>query len=308
MNENDDLLLFEDEQEEEELKKPEEKKSEEDLFLDDPNKDDTKQLEGGETQNQGQGNQTPRGRLIGDQTPRIGGTKVDVDIVFVIDCTGSMEPFLSMVKDKAKTLHKDIMEGLKQKSRLVNTLRIRVVAFRDYYFDWVDPENPPMTESEFYTLPEDQEEYEAFVDKLDFAGGLDEPESALEALHLAFNSKWLVNPEITKRRQIIMLFTDASAHPLDDPMRSDPEKNSHYPQEMPATLDELQNEYYGATFPLDDTQFPSGHRLILFAPEGMYPWNEMKNWDETQLKNMDPQSGLENVSMDDIIQFISGSL
>lgn len=238
-----------------------------------------------------------------------GGILTDVDLVFVIDCTGSMEPFLNMVKTHAKTLHNDIIFGLDSKSRRVNKMRIKVIAFRDYYFDWADPEHPPMLESDFFTLPNQQEEYAAFVDKLEFAGGEDEPESALEALHLAFHSKWMADPSVTKRRQIILLFTDASAHPLNDSMRFDSDYNAYYPEGVPDSLDDLLNEYMSPdVFPPDSSGYPTGHRLILFAPENMQPWNQVKNWPETTCKSMDPEKGLEGISMEEVITFIGGSL
>ena len=238
-----------------------------------------------------------------------GGILTDVDLVFVIDCTGSMEPFLSMVKTHAKTLHNDITAGLDSKSRRVNKMRIKVIAFRDYYFDWADPEHPPMLESDFFTLPQQQEEYAAFVDKLEYAGGEDEPESALEALHFAFHSKWMADPSVTKRRQIILLFTDASAHPLNESMRFDSKYNAYYPEGVPDSLDNLLNEYMSPDiFPPDPSGYPTGHRLILFAPENMQPWNQVKNWPETTCKSMDPEKGLEGISMEEVITFIGGSL
>lgn len=296
---DEDILLFDEEEQETE-------------FFDDPDGDDTDLLIDEEERDGNESSQqVRRGGLRRPGNQSVGGTSLltDVDLVFVIDCTGSMEPCLSMVKAHAKSLHNDIMAGLGNKSRQVHKLRVKMIAYRDYYFDWADPEHPPMMESEFFTLPEQESEYAAFVDSLEYAGGEDEPESALEALHLAFHSKWMDDPNVTKKRQVILLFTDASAHPLDDSMRYDPEFNSHYPEEMPESLAELQNEFMSAeVFPADGNGYPTGHRLILFAPEEMEPWKQVRSWDETICRSMDPEKGLEGLGMEDVITFISGSL
>ena len=297
---NEDILLFDEEEPETE-------------FFDDPDGDDTDLLidEGEDRGGRDSSQQVRCGGLRRSGNQMVGGTSLltDVDLVFVIDCTGSMEPCLSMVKAHAKSLHNDIMAGLGNKSRQVHKLRVKVIAYRDYYFDWADPEHPPMTESEFFTLPEQEAEYAAFVDSLEYAGGEDEPESALEALHLAFHSKWMNDPNVTKKRQVVLLFTDASAHPLNDSMRYDPAFNSHYPEGMPESLTELQDEFMSAeVFPVDGNGYPTGHRLILFAPEEMEPWKQVRLWDETICRSMDPERGLEGLGMEDVIMFISGSL
>lgn len=55
----------------------------------------------------------------------------------------------------------------------------------------------------------------------------DEPESGLEALALAMGSDWETSG--TSKRHAIVLFTDASAHPLEQQLDGIPE---NYPSPM----------------------------------------------------------------------------
>ncbi len=251
-----------------------------------------------------------RGGIAGQGVNR-DALQTDVDMVFVIDCTGSMDPFLSKVKRAALDFHEQVREALGAKSRRVRKMRIRVIAYRDYYYDWADPDHPPMLISDFFTLPDEEEAFAEFVNGLEAAGGEDEPESALEALHHAFNSDWFVDPAVNKRRQIVVVFTDASAHKLDDPKRYiTAEHNGEYPEDgMPTSLEELQAEYCsGDVFPAEANGIVKGHRLILFAPSDMYPWNEMQQWDASTCETMDPATGLDEIDMEAVINLIGGSI
>ena len=231
--------------------------------------------------------------------------QTDIDLVLVIDCTGGKR-FLNELKEHAGTLYQKFVDYFATKNRTVHTFRVRVVAFRDYYSDWADPDNPPMTESGFFTLPDEREEFAAFLNELNACGGEDEPKSALEALHLAFRSPWNVDPAIRKRRQIVALFTDASAHPLDDPMRYDPEFNLRYPEGMPEDLEALCEEYMSPeVFPADDHGYPTGHRLVLFAPEKMYPWDKMSDWDACIMESVEPNSGLCDLTLEDVFEILT---
>lgn len=274
-----------------------------DFIEDDPHEEDAHDVRAG-----GLAGSTQAVKKVSMQT--------DVDVVFVIDCTGSMGPFLDEVKRCALNFHETVTEALGKKSRQVHNLRVKVIGFRDHYFDWEDPEHPPIEESSFFALPDEAAGFEAFVNKLEPAGGEDIPESALEALYQAFHSDWNDDPEIPKKRQIIMLFTDAPAHPLDDPMRFDSAFNSHYPTGMPGSLQELQNAYYSADlFPfsnIDGERIVNGHRLILCVPTGTdetgWNWKCMEEWECATLQRVDPDKGAKEISMEEIANLIGGSL
>ena len=54
-----------------------------------------------------------------------------VDIVFCIDCTGSMGPTIDWVKKKVLDFPGELKEALGRKDVTLHGMRIRVVAFRD---------------------------------------------------------------------------------------------------------------------------------------------------------------------------------
>lgn len=273
-----------------------------DLIEDDPHEEDKPEARIG-----GLGDGTQAVKKVSAQT--------DVDVVFVIDCTGSMGPFLDEVKRRALNFHETVTEALGKKSRQVHKLRVRVIGFRDHYFDWEDPEHPPIVASDFFVLPDEAAGFETFVNRLEPAGGEDIPESALEALYLAFRSNWNNDPEILKKRQIVMLFTDAPAHPLDDPMRYDSRFNSHYPEGIPDSLQELQDAYYSPDlFPFvkaEGERIVNGHRLILCVPTGSdqegWDWRCMEGWEGTTLQPINPDAGAKEISMEEIANLIGGS-
>ncbi len=306
-NDEDDELMGDDEEENDGNDFLDELDDEDDELMDDEDEEEQEELEDDEPKEK---QKVRRGGIISQSVNR-DALQTDVDMVFVIDCTGSMDPFLSKVKEAALSFHEQVREALGVKSRRVRKMRIKVIAYRDYYYDWADPDHPPMLISDFFTLPDEEEAFAEFVNGLEAAGGEDEPESALEALHHAFNSDWFVDPAINKRRQIIVVFTDASAHKLDDPKRYiTAEHNGEYPEEgMPVSLEELQAEYSSAeVFPAEANGVIKGHRLILFAPADMYPWNEMQQWDAANCETMDPATGLDEIKMEAVVNLIGGSV
>ena len=244
---------------------------------------------------------------VSQKTIRGGGqnasqqVETDVDIVFVIDCTGSMGPLLEKVKSNVLKMYERIKQGLMEKNRILRNLRARVIAFRDYYWDWeaADQENEgPMKESAFFRLPDQNAEFASFVNALRPAGGEDDPESSLEALHLAFQSDWARIQG--KGRRIVILFTDTSPHPLNDPMRYDPARNSAYPAGVPQSLLGLQDEYesLGATY----------HRLIIYGPENVDTWRTLGGWGSSSHHEISRDGGGVDVSMDEVIDLIKGSV
>ena len=58
-----------------------------------------------------------------------------IDILFCIDCTGSMSPVIDLVKEKVRKFPSDLKDALAKKDKQVHELRIRVVAFRDFASD-----------------------------------------------------------------------------------------------------------------------------------------------------------------------------
>ncbi|MBO5143865.1 MAG: VWA domain-containing protein [Treponema sp.] len=189
------------------------------------------------------------------------GLKYNVDIVMCIDTTGSMGGLLDTVKLNALKFYPDLKSACEAKDKNIDQLRIKVIDFKDYNADGADG----MRETEFFNIPEQEDKFKAYVNALTPNGGGDEPENGLEAISLAMNSDWTTGGD--KRRHIIIIWTDASAHPLESSLT----KNSFYPAGMPADFNEFTDWW-------EDEQGgkmnKSAKRLLIFAPDAA-PWTEM---------------------------------
>ena len=96
------------------------------------------------------------------------------------------------------------------KGKNVDELRVRVVAFRDFVADG----EAALQESSFFELPGRARQVSAASSTAwSPKGGGDAPESGLEAVALAMNSPWTTRGD--RRRQVIVVWTDQPAHPLD---------------------------------------------------------------------------------------------
>ncbi len=193
-----------------------------------------------------------------------------VDMVFCIDATGSMEDFsgannkiINMVKQNAVNFYGDFCRIMMEKDKKVRQLRVRIVAFRDYL---ADGEHAMMV-TDFFQLPQQSAQFEACVNSIRADGGGDIPEDGLEALAYAIKSKW--TQEGTKKRQIIVVWTDAGTHDIGYGSSS-----RFYPKGMPQSLGEL-NDWW------DDPNLMKKNekRMILFAPQASH-WDYIAdNWD-----------------------------
>lgn len=231
--------------------------------------------------------------------------ETNVDIVFVIDATESMQPLIDKVKSLTLSFREELEKGLKENRRIIKNLRIKVIVFRDYYVD----DKYAMEESRFFILPEEKQDFYNFVSKVKAGGGGDEPESGLEALTLALRSNFV--KEGDKKRHVIVLFTDASAHPFEQKRDGVP---NNYPTNMFDNLGDLYEtwgmgqEYLGSTHNLGNQMAKDSKRLVLFAPS-MYPWGEMEfELDNTIRKDMDKGNGGRDLELDDVIALIANSI
>ncbi|HYE81559.1 MAG TPA: vWA domain-containing protein [Clostridia bacterium] len=182
------------------------------------------------------------------------GIKYSVDLVLCIDATGSMGNIIGRVKENAVKFHSDLYERMKKKDKEIDSLRVKVITFRDFY---VDGEHS-MLESRFYSLPQEEKDFADFVSKVYANGGGDEPENGLEAVAAAIKSDWTKIGE--KKRQVIVVWTDASTHPLEKDASAKP---GNYPAGLPKTFDELTDLWDGQSSPMS----LSAKRLILFTPD-----------------------------------------
>ncbi len=129
-------------------------------------------------------------------TPVVLYTKPRVDVVFVVDATGSMGDEIGMVQEKIKDMIKVISSG-----QPVPEVRYGLVAYRDRGDAYVTKK---------WNLTGQTEEIVAGVNELSADGGGDTPESVNEALHIAVSEiNW---DESANTRKLIFLIGDAGPH------------------------------------------------------------------------------------------------
>lgn len=219
------------------------------------------------------------------------GVKYAVDLVMCIDGTGSMSPIIEQVKSSALHLYKQLDNKMEEKGKQIDQLRAKVIVFRDY---WADSADSVMEISDFYDLRTEGSDFSDFVSGITAKGGGDEPENGLESLALALNSDWETSQDFAKKRHVVVLYTDASAHSLEQDS-----KPSHYPDEIPQTFDELTDYWHELS--------TSTKRLLLFAPDAS-PWSLMESWDNTIHFASKAGEGLEEFEMDEILNGIANSV
>ncbi|MCU1372338.1 MAG: von Willebrand factor type [Ilumatobacteraceae bacterium] len=231
----------------------------------------------------------------GNNEGQFGNLGYAVDIVFVIDITGSMTPVIDQVKAGALSFHDRLLDVMGAKDKYVSSLRLRVVAYRDY----LDNPSDALFQTPFFQLPDERAGFDAYVQGLYADGGGDEPESGLEGLALALQSDW--ERGLDRRRHVVVLFTDASAHPLEAA------HGRHIPgyPAIPATFDDLTDTW-------DDPQGMvmefSAKRLLMYAPD-VYPWNVISaSWDNVLHYPSTAGRGLNEVEFGQIVDAIAGSV
>lgn len=226
------------------------------------------------------------------------GLHYAVDIVMCVDATGSMHHTLAGVRDSVLSFHQLLTDAMAAKGRGISQLRLKLIAFRDFG----DRADDAIEESRFFTIPQELKRFEAVVAGLDARGGGDEPESALAALALAVAADWETG--LDRRRHVIVLFTDASAHPLGAPGQT---AAYTYPLNIPATMDGLFAQW-GHARSQSALMENSAKRLLLFAPEAS-PWEEIaEDWNNTLYFPSVAGEGLEEWEMSEIIDTIANSL
>lgn len=219
-----------------------------------------------------------------------------VDMVFCIDATGSMEDttgsstkIINLVKQNALNFYSDFNNVMMGKSKKVRQLRVRVIAFRDYLADGEEA----MLVTDFFNLPQQADEFEACINSIHADGGGDIPEDGLEALAYAIKSNWTT--EGAKKRQVIVVWTDAGTHDMGYGSRS-----PYYPNGMPQSLSDL-NDWW-------DDMNRNYKRLVLFAPDE-YGWSYIsENWENVVHVPSVAGNGLAEQNYSEILHTIAQSL
>ena len=197
------------------------------------------------------------------------GFKYDIDLVMVIDATGSMDRCIMTIKENAKRLYRDFCKRLEEdteKTRTIHQMRIRVITFRDFQ-EYLRDGRSPLDETKFYNMPEEEQEFYDAISSINAEGGGDFPEDGLEALAVAIRSEWTPKSQATKRRQIIVLWTDDGTHELGYGKAVD-----RYPKGMPKDFAELTRWWREMD--------AESKRLVLFSPT-KEKWSSItRNWDK----------------------------
>ena len=221
------------------------------------------------------------------------GLRYAVDIAFCIDVSGSMSPILDQVKTNALRFYDDVQKNLTAKDKNVDELRVRVIAFRDLKVDGA----AALAESPFFKLPDEQDGFSEFVNALVPEGGGDTPESGLETVALAIQSPWTTSGD--RRRQVIVVWTDAPAQPLDAAGAPAP-YTDQIPKDFSALTDLWEND--------QGTMGSSSKRLILFAPDAP-GWSEISGvWENVVHHPSQAGGGLSDVDYGTIIDSIGNSV
>ena len=220
-----------------------------------------------------------------------------VDMVFCIDATGSMEDdtglqdkIINMVKKNALHFYDDFCLTMSKKRKLVQQLRVRVVAFRDYLED----REKAMLVTNFFLLPQEARAFGACINSIHADGGGDIPEDGLEALAYAIRSPWTTEGE--KQRHVIVVWSDAGTHELGFG-RAAP----NYPKGMPANMSELTD--WWETYMRQNSK-----RLLLFTPNEP-GWSHISDyWDNVVHYPSVTGNGLAEQNYQEILNIVANSV
>ena len=198
-----------------------------------------------------------------------------VRFLFVIDLTGSMDDFSIMIKGFLKNAYQKIIDALGDAGREVEQIEVQLATFRDFFEESGDE---AFHMSNVFNLSNEKEAFGREVDALNWMGGGDDPESSLQALHMAIKRSEKMETDATKKRFIVFLFTDNPSHSFDEiEKRGGIERYPNYPiDELPKTLDEFYGEYHntqGGIFEKGVGVKLKEVRLNIFAPENASPFD-----------------------------------
>ena len=187
----------------------------------------------------------------------------NIDIVFCIDASGSMEKHLDHVKKMVPKMCEDIKNDFENKARHVGNLRARIIVFRDYIADGKEA----MLATDFFELPKEQEQFLSVVNGIKTTPYGHGPSNGLEALAYAIRSKW--NTEGMKKRQVIVVFSDSVTHYLGYGKLS-----PSYPNGMAKDMKELTAWWGDCVNPGFVNE--NAKMLFIFAPNDLY-WSEISD-------------------------------
>jgi Flp pilus assembly protein TadG len=232
-----------------------------------------------------------------------------LDLVMCIDATGSMQATIDAVKSNALNFEANLNAELKKRSiDPFDAMRVRVVFFRDFggnwYYDpkeggwyygqngWVwiaknDPHRaryvgdvPPLKISDLWRLPDERNQFSAYVQPEKAWGGGDLPESGLECVNEGMDTKWAKGGDgipgngkkLTGVYPVIVVWTDADAH---KPSHTLSLSNPDYPP-----TPHMPRDYAGLTAKWNDPkQIDQNNKmLVFFGNSQRQGWKPLRDW------------------------------
>ena len=99
-----------------------------------------------------------------------------LDVAFLVDCTGSMAPYITETKNDIEEIVSSIKEAFE------NTVQVAFVGYRDH--------SDGIKRIECLQFTEDITEFKEFLSNINATGGGDEPEDVLGGIEAAVNLGW----------------------------------------------------------------------------------------------------------------------
>lgn len=227
-------------------------------------------------------------------TPNFLRKERNIDIVFCIDGTGSMQHCINSVKNNAIKFRFDFVKKMTDLNSDIDSLRVKVIVFRDYR----DDGSQAMLESRFFELPQDEDEYQDYLANVQAIGGGDNPENGLEALYYAMRSEFTTGPN---DRQVIVLFTDDEALQL-----KEREGEGMYPDNM-VDEDGLIKTWMVSGQDSSLKLRERSKRLIMFAPSGTRYEALSNKFNRCIFQSVEMSKGLSDIDFSDILKIIAAS-
>lgn len=207
--------------------------------------------------------------------------RFSADVVMCIDATGSMGGIINTVKNNAMNFYDDIKKESRRHGKDITSMRIRVIAYRDIHmlmsgnvFDF----------SDFFSMPDEENEFKSFVGGLTPHDGGDEPELGLDALAMAMTeSKWSGSGNTKK---VIILWTDADTKMIQ-------RTSAHMIKDTQQLLDEWNGK------------FAEHGKMFLFTPNATM-WNDVARSLENAVRHdVTAGGGLSDLDYKEILETIS---
>ena len=225
---------------------------------------------------------------VGAESSSIGGQlEVIVDIAMCIDATGSMRNILEAVKRNALSFDQNLKAEAVKRDRQIDKINVRPIYYRDFdtegvnyrWYDWYrnryGDEWFAMRSAGFFSLPNQRQNFQNFVNPRRPLGGGDWPEAGMECFYEAMKSTW-TKPTTSHQfvYPIVAIWTDAAA---DSPGNTLNIQNGghEYPAGMPRSFSGLKSVWE------DSNVIDQGNKVaVLFGPRTSNGWRQVLQWDK----------------------------